>query len=643
MPPVALGTRTPSGAVTAVAPGVYRYAQDVLLEIVQSGLWVRPPAEPFDGYKVRTAPADPAAPAILYDQGDPAIADRMRTVAYDLVNTLDPAFADSGRVLPASAAGRIPPETYPAAHVAFAPAVEPAGPVPAIDAAPNGRPVNGGSPARPWPEGQPGPAGGWSLEGGPSPAPAQPAARSLPASPLPLPPEPVPTWTEDPPSPGESPSPVRPLVEAPRTADPSPGASSQVPAHPGPPPAASFPRGVGPVGGGAEGAPVPSAPHGATTPPGGGPSAPDDAASAASVHVSALAPRIRLESPDPPRPAADPAAEGTPATRPEAGPASPPPEPSALPASPMSPTAPTPASDALVRVQPQPAPAADVLPPAKGVERERDWLRRNLGARYDTAAALVSRVLSEAPGLHGGPRSSVGASLTDLAAVRLYLTGSTTAIDAAIRSGATGPHVPLARCVASGLRRLPSHRGGAIVRAALTPAERAWYRENMVVVERSFLAALSSIRPRLPGDTDIVLWSLTARRTALVVPELPDRLLFAPGTRFKVLRTIGGDRPAVLMREMAAAELDERGQPHEERVPLDEIALTGLDHLHALWQKAEDATDEDAMGDPLPPEHADAFRAAPGLLQRPPGDPGDPGAPTPARDPGTTPQQGGTP
>jgi hypothetical protein len=299
-----------------------------------------------------------------------------------------------------------------------------------------------------------------------------------------------------------------------------------------------------------------------------------------------------------------------------------------------------PPADGQVRVQPQPAPAADVLPPAKGVERERDWLRRNLGARYDTAAALVSRVLSEAPGLHGGPRSSLGDAPTDLAAVRLYLTGSTTAIDTAIRSAATGPHVPLARCAASGLRRLPSHRGGAIVRAALTPAERAWYRENMVVVERSFLAALSSIRPGLPGDTDIVLWSLTARRTELVVPELPDRLLFAPGTRFKVLRTVGGDRPAVLMREMAAAELDEQGQPREERVPLDEIALTGLDHLHALWLKAEDTSDEEAMGDPLPPEHADAFRAAPGLLQPPPG---DPGTPTPALGPGTTSQQGGNP
>ncbi|MEC3993799.1 hypothetical protein VSR01_09700 [Actinacidiphila sp. DG2A-62] len=772
-PPVALGTRAPAGAVAEVAPGVYRYAPDVLLEVVPSGLWVRPPAEPFGGYAVRTAPADPAYPAILYEQDDPAVADRMRTVAYELVNALDPTFATSGRVLPSSAARTIPPDggtppaTYPAARVTPAPAVGAAGPVPAIAPGPgagqpNGGSANGGPPVQPGPAGQSGPAD-WSLEGGPSTAAAQPASGSLPAStrtdaedsgswdpqrPAPL----APPWPGADPS--ASVSPARPVIETPPAADPPPTASPQASVDFGPPPAASLPRGAGPVGGGVEGAPVPSAPHGGvwaadrppassqasvgfgpppaaqfprgagpvgggvegapvlsaphggvwaadrppassqasvdlgpppaaslparpvgggaggapvpsaphdvTTPPGGAASGPapagtsavphNDPAAAASVGTPASAPRIRLESPAPHRSAAEPAPAGGPvaagdtsAAPPEAGPAAPAAQPPGFPTSPgfatppESAAAPAPPGDGQVRVQPEPGPAADVLPPAKGVERERDWLRRNLGARYDTAAALVSRVLSEAPGLHGGPRSSVGDALTDLAAVRLYLTGSTSAIDTAIRSAATGPHVPLARCAAGGLRRLPSHRGGAIARAALTPAEHAWYREGSVVVERSFLAALSSVRPGLPGDTDIVLWSLTARRTALVVPELPDRLLFAPGTRFKVLRTVGGDRPAVLMREMAAAELDERGQPREERVPLDEIALTGLDQLHARWQKAEDGTEEDAMGEPLPPEHADAFRAAPGLLQRPPG---DPGAPTPALDPGTTPQQG---
>lgn len=291
-----------------------------------------------------------------------------------------------------------------------------------------------------------------------------------------------------------------------------------------------------------------------------------------------------------------------------------------------------------VRVQPEPAPGASVLPSDKGVDRERDWLRRSLGVRYDTAAAFVSRVLSESPGLHGGPRSSAGDALTDLAAVRLYLSGSTPAIDAAIRSATAGAHVPLARCAGSGLRRLPSYRGGAVLRANLSAAERSWYREGTLVTEHSFLTALSAIRRDLPGNTDVLLWSLTARRTALVAPELPDRLLFAPGTRFKVLRAVGGDRPAVMMREVAAAELDERGRLREERVPLDEIALTGLDQLHTFWHKAEDGTGA-TPGDPLPEEAADAFCTAPGLLQTRPGAPGGPRRPAPST--GTPPQQGG--
>ena len=271
-----------------------------------------------------------------------------------------------------------------------------------------------------------------------------------------------------------------------------------------------------------------------------------------------------------------------------------------------------------VRVQPEPSAAAGVVPSSKGVGKERDWVRRSLGGRYDTAAALVARVLSQSPGLAGGPRGSAGEALTDLAAMRLYLSGSTPDIDDAIRSATAGPHVPLARCATAGMRRLPSYRGGAVLRATLSDAERAWYEEGKPVVEHSFLSALSSIRRGLRGNTDMLFWSLTARRTGLLVPEVPDRLVFTPGTRFKVLRVVEGDRPAVLLRELAAPEVDEAGNLREERVPLDEIALTGLDQLHAFLKQAE-SDPEIPANDPLPDEYADAFCSAPGLLQSRPG------------------------
>ncbi|MEU2743683.1 hypothetical protein ABZ656_52695, partial [Streptomyces sp. NPDC007095] len=112
MPPVPLNTRVPVGAISAVAPGVYQYAADVVLEIVQSGLWVRPPTEPRDGHAVRSAPADPAYPVVLYEDSDPMAADRMRFTAYELLRGLDPSFGERSRIVPASEAGRFP-DGYP--------------------------------------------------------------------------------------------------------------------------------------------------------------------------------------------------------------------------------------------------------------------------------------------------------------------------------------------------------------------------------------------------------------------------------------------------------------------------------------------------------------------------------------------------
>jgi hypothetical protein len=331
-----------------------------------------------------------------------------------------------------------------------------------------------------------------------------------------------------------------------------------------------------------------------------------------------LAPQPPAQQPPAPQPPA-PQTPPTPEPPPVAGPTPPVQDPGPVrDVAAPSPAPLTRAAQGTVRAQPVPPAAANVLPSPKGVAKERDWVRRSLGGRYDNAAAVVARVLSQSPGLAGGPHGSSGDVLTDLAAMRLYLSGSTPDIDAAIRSASSGPHVPLARCATAGMRRLPSYRGGAILRATLSDAERAWYEERKPVTEYSFLSALSSVRRGLRGNTDVLLWSLTARRTGLLAPEVPDRLVFTPGTRFKVLRVVDGDRPAVLLRELAAPEVDEAGNLREERVPLDEIALTGLDQLHTLWKQAE-SDPEVPVGEPLSDEYADAFRSAPGLLQSRPG------------------------
>ncbi|MEU2778031.1 hypothetical protein ABZ646_35375, partial [Streptomyces sp. NPDC007162] len=644
----------PVRALPAVAPGVYQYAPDVVLEVVQSGLWVRSPAESPAGHAVRSSPADPAYPAVLYDGTNPMAADRMRFIAYELLRGLDPSFGRLSRIMPSSEAARGPADGYPlpvAAVTNGGAALTAAGPA-------NGRVLEGppsGREAVPLP---PGDAGTWA-DHPPAPEPAQAPESGFAVGPGSVPPQ-QPSLAPRPGPRDSQPQTTQPRREAPvpdtersvprtEVSAPEPAATGgdastqrSVPPHSAVPPVPAAP--MAPVSAG----PVPPVSVPAVPPVSGGPAptgsdgpvpAPASPSPAAHAEPAPAAPRIRLESstPEPVRPSPQSptrAADGTRDSAPADG--GPLPEPAA--AAPP-PERPAPTGGSAVQVQPRPTAAASVVPPQKGVDRERDWVRRSLGGRYDTAAAFVSRVLSESPGLHGGPRSSAADALTDLAAIRLYLSGATSAIDAAIRAGTAGPHVPLARCAASGLRRLPSYRGAAMVRATLTAAERGWYQEGKVVTERSFLAAVSTARRGMPGNTDVLVWSLTARRTALVAPDLPDRVLFAPGTRFKVLRVEGGDRPVVMLRELAASEFDEHGRVGDGRVPLDEIALTGLEQVRGFWREAENGREGQA-GVPLPEEYAGALCAAPGL-QIQTGEPGGPRQPAPS--PGTVPQKGAKP
>ncbi|MFF7472441.1 hypothetical protein [Streptomyces sp. NPDC008092] len=261
-----------------------------------------------------------------------------------------------------------------------------------------------------------------------------------------------------------------------------------------------------------------------------------------------------------------------------------------------------------VRVQPVPRAAAGALPPERGVAQERDWMRRTFSEQYNALAGSVSRVMSESPGLRGRSRTEAADALTDLVAVRLYLSGDPRQADAAVREAVPGPHVPLARCVTAGLRRLPSYRGPTLLRTRLGEAERAWYREGGLVTEWAFCHARTSLHPgpRGSGATDVLIWSMTARRTSSLDPAVPDRVVFLPGTVFKVLRAEG---PAVLMRELSPSEAAEAaeaakaagntvgggGGGRDVAAKLDEIAVKGLEKiLDALERTGTDAGAESA-------------------------------------------------
>ena len=243
------------------------------------------------------------------------------------------------------------------------------------------------------------------------------------------------------------------------------------------------------------------------------------------------------------------------------------------------------------RVQTVPTPQSCAIPPDRGLVAEHAWFRRSLPERYDAEAGSIARLLAETPGLRSGAGDTVEHVITDLVAARLYLAGNTRAFDDTVRSNTVGAHVPLSRCIMSGLRRLPSHRGATRIGATLRADERQLYADQRTVTEWSFCPALAGGRLRPPGTTEVLIWSVTSRRTALLDPELPEQVVFLPGTRFSVLRVEEGEHPRILLRELAAGE-EGAGAPADRaaasRKVLDEMALRGLEQTSESWQESPD-------------------------------------------------------
>lgn len=265
------------------------------------------------------------------------------------------------------------------------------------------------------------------------------------------------------------------------------------------------------------------------------------------------------------------------------------------------------------RLQPTPGAEATALLPKRGAEKEREWLRKSLGAEYGLMSNAVARILSEHPGFQGALSTSSAEVLTDAVAVQLYLSAKGAAIDGALRTGANGPHVPIARCVVAGLSRLPSHRGPATFATSVSKSEWDLFRSQKVLTEWGFLNTLTQPSSTLDGDTDVLVWSITARRTKLLEPTaggVENRVLFVPGTSFKVLdlrEPAEGVRGLVLLRELTSSEVDETGKVASDRISLDELALVSLRRELEVWAEAEGR-------DPIAEVSAPRFGALPGLV-----------------------------
>ncbi|GAA1982145.1 hypothetical protein [Amycolatopsis minnesotensis] len=98
--------RAPIAGLPEVATGVYRYAPDAVVEVVEAGLWIRPPGGGADVVTTRTAPLDPARNLVRYEASDPVRAGRMRSVAESVIGRLDyPTRLVTGLVPVAGSAG----------------------------------------------------------------------------------------------------------------------------------------------------------------------------------------------------------------------------------------------------------------------------------------------------------------------------------------------------------------------------------------------------------------------------------------------------------------------------------------------------------------------------------------------------------
>ncbi|MCX2928374.1 hypothetical protein [Streptomyces sp. NEAU-W12] len=168
--------------------------------------------------------------------------------------------------------------------------------------------------------------------------------------------------------------------------------------------------------------------------------------------------------------------------------------------------------------------------------------------------AVAGQALARSPSPRVGLRENRVNALADLAAVYLYLSTEWVWLDEALARGAVGAHLPLARCVASGLSRLVPYRGPAAMRTSAAGSVTDWYREERFVIDHGFLSASVSAAALCEGGPGFLVWSLTGRRAGMIDPHVPERLVFTPGTRFKVLQLVEGRHPLVLMRELFPQE-----------------------------------------------------------------------------------------
>ncbi|MFF8883562.1 hypothetical protein [Streptomyces flaveolus] len=154
--------------------------------------------------------------------------------------------------------------------------------------------------------------------------------------------------------------------------------------------------------------------------------------------------------------------------------------------------------------------------------------------------------------------------------------------------GAARPGTSSGELLRKGLAMLPVHHGATGLRATLDDAMRQWYAIQPLVVEAIACEASVAGPGDAPGNTDFLIWSVNGRRTDALDPLCPDRVLFPPGSRFKVLAGEVSLPDVVMMRETEPRETD-ADQGHLDRAAARELAKAWRD-----WRAAGVRTDRPA-------------------------------------------------
>jgi hypothetical protein len=97
--------RRPPGNLVEVAPAVYRADVDAVVEVVQAGLWVRPPHEVTHAGTVRGKPAEQDVHIVFYEAGGEEQATRMRELAAELSGRFDVVMRQATKIVPVVPSG----------------------------------------------------------------------------------------------------------------------------------------------------------------------------------------------------------------------------------------------------------------------------------------------------------------------------------------------------------------------------------------------------------------------------------------------------------------------------------------------------------------------------------------------------------